>query len=97
MSWEVRAEVVQVLVAPATWKANLVAVLVADWVLVKVRGIPGLPEAKFAVIVVVAKETDDDAWRLPAIWRGAATVEEALEINPPTWVAKPATDKVDEA
>jgi len=61
VSWEVRAEVVQVLVAPATWKANRVAVLVADWVLERERGIPGEPEAKLTVMVVVAKETEEEA------------------------------------
>jgi len=61
------AEVVQVLVAPPTWKANRVAVLVAVWVLTRVKGIPGVPEAKLTVMVVVAKETVEEAWRIPEI------------------------------
>ena len=80
-----------------TWKANWVSVLVADWVLRRVKGIPGVTEATFTVIVVVAKETLEEAWRLPEIWREPAIVEEAEEINPPAWVARPATDKVEEA
>ena len=55
------------LVAPAIWKANLLAVLVADWVLYKVRGMAGEAEAKLAIIVVVAKDTVEEAWRLPEI------------------------------
>ena len=35
------------------------------------------------VIVVVAKETEEEAWRLPETWKGPATVEEAEEMNPP--------------
>ncbi len=52
-------------VAPATWKANRVAVLVADWVLKSVSGIATLPEATVVVMVVVAKDAEEEAWRLP--------------------------------
>ena len=41
-----------------------------------------MPEATLTVIVVVAKETVDEACRLPAIWRELETVDEALEIKP---------------
>lgn len=82
MSWEVRAEVVQVEVAPAIWKANRFWVLVADWVLYKVKGIPWEVEAKLTVMVVVARETEEEAWRLPAIWRVLEIVEEPAEIIP---------------
>jgi len=41
---------------------------------------------------VVAKETEEEAWRLPEIWRGPATVEEALEINPFPTVSIPVVE-----
>ena len=66
------AEVVKVLVAPPIWKAKRLAVLVADWVLTKVSGIAGEPEAKLAVIVVVAKDTVEEA---------LSNVKEAIELN----------------
>ena len=80
------------LVAPAIWKANRFWVLVLDWVLNRVNGIAVLPEATVAVMVVVAKETEEEAWRLPAIWRGAATVEEAEEIKPLPTVSIPVVE-----
>ena len=92
MSWEVRAEVVQVLVAPLIWKAKRFWVLVADWVLNKVNGIPWEVEAKLTVIVVVAKDTEDEAWRLPAIWREPATVEEPETIAPLPTVSIPVVE-----
>ena len=61
MSWEVRAEVVQVLVAPLIWKAKRFWVLVADSVFKRVSGTAVEPEAKVEVIVVVAKETLEEA------------------------------------
>ena len=76
----------------------------ADRILRKVRGMAVEAElvvakvaSEVAVIVVVAKETEEEAWNGPLTWKGAATVEEAEEINPPTWVARPATDRVEEA
>ena len=74
------AETVWVLVAPATWKASRTWVLVADWAFKRDSGMAADPEAKLAVMVVVARETEEEAWRLPAIWSGAATVEEAEEM-----------------
>ena len=82
------AAVVQVEVAPTTWKANRVAVLVAVSKLRSVRGMPGELEATVTAIVEVAKETEEeawrtpDAWRLPDTWRLPAMEEEAEEINP---------------
>src|SRR3989338_2307689 len=58
---------------------------------------PGEVEAKLTVIVVVDKETEEEAWRLPEIWRVEVIVEEAEEINPPYWDANPPTLKVEEA
>ena len=46
------------------------------------------------VMVVVARETEEEAWRLPAIWREPATVDEADEINPPDRVARFVADKL---
>ena len=43
------------------WKANRFWVLVADWVFRKVRGIPAEVEEKLTVMVVVAKETEEEA------------------------------------
>ena len=68
----------------------------------RVSGIAVEPEATVAVMVVVAKETEEEAWRLPAIWREEAMVEEAEEINParvesPAILAVEATVKVEEA
>lgn len=42
-----------------------------------------MPEATFTVIVVVAKDTVEDACKTPAIWREEAIVDEAEEIKPP--------------
>lgn len=39
-------------------------------------------ESTVPVIVVVAKETEEEACKNPATWKGAATVEEAEEIKP---------------
>ena len=61
MSWLVRAEVVQVLVAPVTWKAKRLAVLVAVSVLRRVKRMAGEPEAKLPVKVVVARATVEEA------------------------------------
>ena len=83
--------------APVTWKANLAAVLVAVSIFRKVKGMPGVPDAAVTVIVVVAKEAEEEAWRLPEICNGPATVEEPEEIAPPVKLANPATDKVEEA
>ena len=69
----------------------------ADWVLIKVSGIPGVPDATFTVIVVVAKDTVEEAWRLPAICKEPLIVEEACETNPPDKVERLATNKVEEA
>ena len=69
----------------------------ADWVLIKVSGIPGVPEATFTVIVVVAKDTVEEAWRLPAICKEPLIVEEAWETNPPDKVERLATSNVEEA
>ena len=71
------------------------AVLVPELVFLRVKGIPGVLEAKVTVIVVVAKEMEEEAWRLPRIWRGADTVEEAEEINPPVKLDKPVTPRVE--
>ena len=53
MSWLVRAEVVQVLVAPVTWKAKRLAVLVAVSVLRRVKRMAGEPEAMCRAVAVV--------------------------------------------
>ena len=85
------------LVAPAIWKANLLAVLVADWVLTKVKGMAGEAEAKLAIIVVVAKDTVEEAWRLPETWRELAIVDDAEDTKPPYKLDRFATSKVEEA
>ena len=69
------------LVAPLTWKANRVAVLVAVSVLRSVNAIPGVPEAKLIVIVVVAREILEEALTTPLI---------AKEVNVPTLVSEEA-------
>lgn len=98
----VRAEVVQVEVAPRIWKARRFWELVAVWVLSKVSGIAGVSVAEAEVKVVVAKEAVEEAWKippartLPAICKELATVEEAEEINPDR-LANPPTAKVEEA
>ena len=98
----VRAEVVQVEVAPLIWKARRFWELVAVWVLSKVKGMAGVSVAELEVKVVVAKEIVEEAdnnppiRRLPAIWKLLATVEEALETNPER-LANPPTAKVEEA
>ena len=56
-----------------------VAVLVAVWVFASVSGMPGEEEATLTVMVVVERETDDEAWRF-------ATVRFAMdEVAPFTW------------
>ena len=77
------------------WNANRLAVLVADWVLAKVKGIPGLLEAKFTVIVVVAKDTVEDACSAPLTWKAPATVEEAEDMNPPAVVSMPVVEALE--
>ena len=76
------------------WNASLVAVLVAVCVLARVRAVPGVAEAKLTVMVVVASEADDDARKTPETWKGAETVEEAAEINPPERREKPETARL---
>src|SRR3989338_3436128 len=51
------------------WKANLETVLVEDSRLRRVSGIPGVPEATVTLMVVVAKEIEEEALRLPLIIR----------------------------
>ena len=81
MNWLViAAATVGALVAFLNWNSILWLVLVADWVLRSASGTAVEPEAKLTVIVVVAKETVDDAWRLPLIWKEPEIVEEALEM-----------------
>ena len=62
--------------------------------LASVSAVPGVSEAKLTVMVVVASEADDDARKTPETWNGAATVEEAAEINPPERREKPETAKL---
>ena len=53
--------------------------LVAVWVFASVSGMPGEEEATLTVMVVVERETDDDAWRF-------ATARFAMdEVAPFTW------------
>ena len=59
-----------------------------------VSAVPGVAEATFTVMVVVAKDADDEARKTPETWSGAATVEEAAEINPPERREKPETAKL---
>lgn len=53
-------------------------------------------EPPLTIIVVVDRETVEEAWSTPAIWRELAMVEEALEIKPDKF-AKPPTFRVEEA
>ena len=78
------------------WKANLETVLVEDSRLRRVSGMPGVTEATLTVMVVVASEAEEEAWRFPDMWSEPATVEEALEINPDRF-ASPPTLRVDDA
>ena len=64
----------------------------ADWVLKRVSGMPAELEAKLAVMVVVAKDKEEEAWRFPAIWRLLEIVEEAEAIKPLPMVSIPVVE-----
>ena len=78
------------------WKVIREAVLVAVPALATINGVLVAPEL-VTVKVVWPREAVEEAWKTPASCNDPATVEEAEEINPPTWVERPATDKVEEA
>ena len=56
--------------------------MVAVWVFASVSGMPGEEEATLTVMVVVERETDDDAWRFATV-RFEILDEAPFAMNPP--------------
>ena len=77
-----------VVVPPAVTRMRL-AVLVAELLLAKVKMEETVEEELLILMVVVARDAVEEAWRFPDICNGPATVEEPVEIYPPPKLARP--------